>query len=183
MMPESDRNYFTCLCLNIRSLKNPKNFINFVLLLKSLPTSPIFQGIAETWLRNGQQGPYLCLPYTNFYSINQSKTKRGAVGAYVLQTKTYWIRSDLSKFEEGVFESIFIELKLGKVNIICGALYCPPNKSNNAIDAFISILEETFNIEEKENKLLYLMGDFNFDLLDPDHHTDIFTDLTFAFDV
>ena len=26
MMPESERNYFTCLCLNIRSLGNPKNF-------------------------------------------------------------------------------------------------------------------------------------------------------------
>ena len=45
--------------------------------------------------------------------------------------------------------------------------------------AFISILEETLNIVKKENKLLYLMGDFNFDLLDPDRHTDIFTDLMF----
>ena len=147
--------------------------------MKSLPTSPIFLGITETWLRNGQQGPHLCLPYYNFYSKNRSKTKGGGVGAYVLQSKTHWIRNDLSKFEEGTFESIFIELKLGNLNIICGALYRPPNKSNNAIDAFISILEETLNIVKKENKLLYLMGDFNFDLLDPDRHTNIFTDLMF----
>ena len=99
----------------------------------------------------------------------------------MLQTKTHWIRNDLSKFEEGIFESIFIELKLGNVNIICGALYRPPNKSNNAIDSFISILEETLNIVKKENKLLYLMGNFNIDLLDPDRHTDIFTDLMFGF--
>ena len=97
----------------------------------------------------------------------------------MLQSKTHWIRNDLSKFEEGIFESIFIELKLGYLNIICGALYRPPNKSNNAIDAFISILEETLNIAKKENKLLYLMGDFNFDLLNPDRHTNIFTDLMF----
>ena len=165
--------------MNIRSLGNPKNFNNFVLLLKSLPTSPIFLGITETWLRNGQHGPYLCLPYYNFYSKNRSKTTGGGVGAYVLQSKTHWIRNDLSKFEEGIFESIFIELKLGNLNIICGALYRPPNKSNNAIDAFISILQETPNIVKKENKLLYLMGDFNFDLLDPDRHTNIFTDLMF----
>ena len=81
--------------------------------------------------------------------------------------------------EEGIFESIFSELKLDRVNIICGALYRPPNKYTNAIDAFISILEETLNIVKKENKLLYLMGDFNFDLLDSDRHTDIFTDLLF----
>ena len=179
MMPEFEGNYFTCLCLNIRSLGNSKNFNNFVLLLKSLPTSPIFLGITETWLRNGQQGPHLCLPYYNFNSKNRSKNKGGGIGAYVLQTKTQWIRNALSKFEEGIFESIFIELKLGNLNIICGALYRPPNKSNNIIDAFISILEETLNIVKKENKLLYLMGDFNFDLLDSDRHTDIFTDLMF----
>ena len=32
---------------------------------------------------------------------------------------------------------------------------------------------------KKENKLQYLMGDFNFDLLDSDRHTDIFSDLMF----
>ena len=94
MMPESERNYFTFLCLNIRSLGNPKKFNNFVLQLKSLQTSPIFLGIPETWLRNGQQGPHLCLPYYNFDSKNRSKTKEGGVGAYVLQTKTHWIRND-----------------------------------------------------------------------------------------
>ena len=181
MMPEPERNYFTCLCVNIRSLGNPKNFNNFVLPLKSLPTSPIFLGVTETWLRNGLQGPHLGFPYYNFYSKNRNKTKGGGVGSYVLQTKTHWIRNDLSKFEKGIFESVFIELKLGNVNIICSALYRPPNKSNNAIDAFISTLEETLNIVKKENKLLYLMDDFNFDLLDSDRYTDIFTDLMFEF--
>ena len=87
MMPESKRNYFTCLCLNICSLGNLKNFNNFVLLLKSLPTSPIFLGITKTWLKKGRQGPHLCLPYYSFYLINRSKTERGSIGAYVLQTK------------------------------------------------------------------------------------------------
>ena len=108
IMQESDRNHFTCLCLDIRSLGNLQNFNNFVLLLKSLPTSPIFLGITETWLRNGQQGPHLCLPYYNFYSKKRNKTKGGGVGVYVLQTKSHWIRNDLSKFEEGIFESSFI---------------------------------------------------------------------------
>ena len=73
-------------------------------------------------------------------------------------------------------------MKLGKVNIICGALYRPSNKSNSVIDAFISISEETLNrLKKKENKLLYLVGDFNFDLLDHGRHTDIFTDLRFEF--
>ena len=73
-------------------------------------------------------------------------------------------------------------MKLGNVDVICGALNRPPSKSNNAIDAFTSILEETLNRVKNENKLLYLMSDFNFDLLDPDRHTDIFTDLMFDFD-
>ena len=153
MMPESERNYFTCLCLIIRSLGNPENFNNFALLLKPISTSPIFLGITETWLRNGQQGPHLCLPCYNFYSINRSKTEGRGVGAYVLQNKTHWIRNNLFMFEEDIFESIFIELKVGNVNIICGALYRPPNKSNNAIDAFISILKQTLN--RVKNKLSF----------------------------
>ena len=74
----------------------------------------------------------------------------------MLQTKTHWIRNDLSKFEEGIFESIFIKMKLGILNIICGALYRPPHKSNNTIDAFISMLEKTLNIVKKENKFYIL---------------------------
>ena len=71
----------------------------------------------------------------------------------MLQTQTPWIRNDLLKFEEGLFKSILIELKLGIVNIICGALYGLPRKSNSASDAFISLLKETLNTAKKENKL------------------------------
>ena len=47
------------------------------------------------------------------------------------------------------------------------------------IDLFISVLGETLNRVKKKNKLLHLTGNFNFDLLDPDRHTDIFTDHMF----
>ena len=184
MISEAERKYFACLCLNIPSLGNSKNYNSFVLLLKSLPISPIFLGITNTWLRNGQQvpQPYLCLLNYNFYSINRSKTKGEAIGAYMLKTQTHWIRNELSIFKEAVLECIFFELKLGNVNIFCDTLYLPPlNKSNSAIDAFIFILEEALNNVKKENKLLYVMSDYNFDLLDPDCRTDVFTDLMFGF--
>ena len=95
-----------------------KNFNKFALLLKSLPASPIFLGISETWLKNGQQRLHLCLPYYNFFSKNRSKNKGRGVGANVLRTKTHCIRNDVSKFEEDLFESIFIDLKLGNVNML-----------------------------------------------------------------
>ena len=55
-------------------------------------------------------------------------------------------------------------------------LYRLSNNSSTAIDLFISVLGETLNRVKKENKLLHLTGNFNFDLLDPDRHTDIVTD-------
>ena len=55
-----------------------------------------------------------------------------------------------SKFEEGILKSIFIELKLGDINIICGALYRSSNESNSAIDAFFSILRGDTQQVKKE---------------------------------
>ena len=120
-------------------------------------------------VKKSAAGPTPVPPLLKLLFDKQKENWGKGEGALVLQIQTHWIRNDLSKFEEKVFESIFIELKLGNVNIIFSALYRPPNKSNSAIDAYICILEETFIRVKKETKLLYLMGDFNFDLLVPDH--------------
>jgi len=48
------------------------------------------------------------------------------------------------------------------------------------ISKFLSMLEEILKCDKRDNKLQYIMGDFNFNLLDPDRHSDAFTDLLFS---
>jgi len=43
----------------------------------------------------------------------------------VHENQTHWLRDDLLKFEDGIFKSLFIELKSNNFNIICGTLYHP----------------------------------------------------------
>ena len=48
------------------------------------------------------------------------------------------------------------------------------------ISEFLSVLEEILKYVKHKNKVLYIMGDFNFNLPDPDDNTKAFTDLIFS---
>ena len=115
--------HFISLCINIRSLANTKNFVNFLSLLNDLSICPTFLSIAETWLSINQKGSFLNLPNYRFYSMPR-KTRQGfGVGTYIHKNQFHWPREDLNKVEEGIFELSFFELKIDTVNIICGSTY------------------------------------------------------------
>ena len=60
-------------------------------------------------------------------------------------------------------ENLVIEILNEKVkNIVVGIIYRPPNSS---IDKFLDKFDECIDIVSQENKEIYLMGDFNINLL------------------
>ena len=73
------------------------------------------------------------------------------------------MRNDLTTNVNDVIESTFIEIitSPGK-NIIIGVIYRPPN---NIFDTFEIAINDILNSVDKENKICYLIGDFNIDLL------------------
>ena len=79
---------------------------------------------------------------------------------------TFKRRTDIDVFEEGVFESIFVEVNGTGGSFIVGVIYRPPD-SNMA--RFQSSLETVLN--KVKDKRSYLMGDFNLDLIKSDHHS------------
>jgi hypothetical protein len=68
----------------------------------------------------------------------------------------------LDKNVDDIIETRFIEVlnKYGK-NIIIGVVYRPPNSN---FESFKRIMNEILENIDRENKLCYLMGDFNIDL-------------------
>jgi exonuclease III len=98
--------------------------------------------------------------YQNMRYIGSNRTnkKGGGVGIYVSKQLQYNIRKDL---KTDIEDRIEISISTGK-NIIVGLIYRPPNNKveifQNAVDAIIGKID-------KENKVCYIMGDFNIDLL------------------
>ena len=87
----------------------------------------------------------------------------GGVGMYISKQLIFKICDDLVQNIEDVIETMFIEIcrPSGK-NLIIGVIYRPPNSKfelfENAINAILYKIE-------RENKICYLAGDFNVDLL------------------
>jgi exonuclease III len=115
--------------------------------------------------------------YQNMRYIGSNRTnkKGGGVGIYVSKQLQYNIRKDLKTDIEDIIE---ISISTGK-NIIVGLIYRPPNNKveifQNAVDAIIEKIE-------KENKICYLMGDFNIDLLKSEscEYASLFTEQFFT---
>ena len=91
----------------------------------------------------------------------------GGVALYVKEDLQHMMRDYLStcKYE---FETIWKDIKNSKSqNVFCGCAYRHPN--TNA-DKFNDYINQTMEKISKENKLIFLMGDFNINLLNYESH-------------
>ena len=68
---------------------------------------------------------------------------------------------------------------LAEKNALIGVIYRPPNSN---LDNFLTYISATLDSMRKENKLCYVMGDFNLNLFNADKHekTGEFVDVMFA---
>ena len=72
----------------------------------------------------------------NYVFVHKSrKSKRGGgVGIYIKKSNKFKERTDLTIFEDGIFESIFIEIEnINTVKTLIGVIYRPPNNANRDI--------------------------------------------------
>ena len=94
----------------------------------------------------------------------------GGVSLFLKNGIMYRCREDLGK-SYSYIESIFVELDRNSTNIgrniVVGCIYRPPDSN---IDSFVESIAETLNILNNENKVVYLMGDFNINLLNYNTH-------------
>ena len=101
--------------------------------------------------------------YVFVHKPHKSKKGRG-VGIYVKNSNKFKERTDLYIFEDGIFESIFIEIEnINSVKTLIGVIYRPPNHANRDIlkEKMQIILQ---NISTNKDPC-YIVGDFNINLL------------------
>ena len=158
---------FSLCHLNIRSLQ--ANLNDFEMYLNSFEFEFSFIGISETWLHDGNCDLYNLSCYTLIEKHRHNK-KGGGVGIYIKHGISFQDRNDLYSID-GVFESVFIEIdkhvfKKDK-NIVLGVLYRPPNTDITCFNESLNVILDKLKCE---NKLCFLMGDYNINLLNHDKH-------------
>ena len=158
---------FSVFHLNIRSI--PKNLARLQNYLSCLHTRFKVIGITETWLTIQTVDLYGMEGYQHFASCREKK-RGGGLSFYISNELTVKNRDDLHLMTDSA-EAMFIELSKDETglnkNVVIGLIYRPPNQD---IKIFNELISEKLNMTKNENKLLYVMGDFNIDILKHDDH-------------
>ena len=124
-------------------------------------------GISETWLNDSS--PSVDIDGYSFVHKGKENRSGGGVGLYVSSNLNFKFRCDLDFSEPNVAESLFIEIvKPQGKNIVTGVIYRPPNHN---VDEFLTMTNELLSKISKENKICYLMGDFNLNLMNHQSHS------------
>ncbi len=124
-----DKYKFRVLHLNIRSLPAKLNDLKILLsTLKGVGHEIDIVMICETFLNETNKDSCQIDGYT-IEELHRTNIERGGVALYINKRLKYKPRPDLSIFDEGHFESHFLEIYAKHRNIIAGEVYRVPNTS------------------------------------------------------
>ena len=135
---------------------NDKNLLPDVLLL------------CETFL-NQHNFDNITFPHYDIISEYRKNKSKGGVSIMIRDTLRYQKRDDLKIFDEGVFESLFIELpRKSECNIVIGEVYRVPGTNEKQ---FLEYYETIVSKVRQEKKKIIIGTDQNLDYLKINRHT------------
>ena len=157
---------FSLCHLNIRSLR--KNLTEFETYLQMLSHKFTIIGFTETWLNEADSELYG--PNGYHFIGKHINSRGGGVAVCVQNHSSYFERPDISILESDM-ESVFSEISKDQLqvnkNILIGVIYRPPATDVRSFNIQLDVYLDKIR---KENKICYLLGDFNINLLNHDTH-------------
>ena len=126
-----------------------------------------FIGLTEVFhIENDQHFTLKGYHQLEFNTRPSSDDAHGGVALFIHEKLNYIRRDDLSIFIPHVMETLFVEIQYKHSKpIIVGVIYRPNTLPRADLDLFISNLLEIQSKISNENKISYLMGDYNINLL------------------
>lgn len=175
----ADKNAFSLFHSNIRSI--PRHLDELKVHIDNLDIEFSVIGITESWLQEHNSALYNLENYKHFSRVRHSRSG-GGVSLFIKDTISCRIIEEISLVND-IIECLFIEIKKSEVqtsqDVIVGVIYRPPNTDIRLFnDSLSEIIHRIHN-----NKLIYLLGDFNINLLNTDNHpaTSEFVELMYSF--
>ena len=156
---------FSILHTNIRSLSLHHDELVSLSAHTNLNLDVI--GVSEIWHSNDNPiSSNVDIPGYTFFKT-KSVTQNGGVGLYIRDSLAYNSRIDLDSCTDD-FETVWVEIenKNDENFLICRAYRHPSSDIDNLTSYFQNHLSKL-----SSNKLLFIMGDFNVNLLDFSSHT------------
>ena len=153
---------------HINSCSLNKNFEELQNLLQS--TNIQFDVIAITETRITKNISVTQNIELSNYSFEHTLTESSAGGTllYIANHLSYKTRSDLNIYKKNELESTFVEIiNPKKSNIIVGTIYRHPKMD---VTEFNNILNNLLKKINQEQKTVFLLGDFNIDLVHYNEH-------------
>ena len=172
-------NGFSIMHTNIRSI--PKNLSKLRNYLSNLAYEFSVIALSESWIKEHSVERYEIEGYRSVHNF-RNRRGGGGVALYVKDTLEFRLRNDLS-IQNSYIESLFIEIdnniESKSKKTICGVIYRPPDTD---LKVFNEHLSNILACIKSENKMAYISGDFNANLLNIDNHsaTNEFLDLLFS---
>ena len=170
---------FSLIHANIRSAR--KNIDSFKYFLSSLSTEFTCIGLSETWLT---EESFDSINIGSYRHIGKYRSDRigGGVSILLKDHIQFQTREDISVVTP-FYESIFIEIDKSIMNthsnVVIGVIYRIPGSD---INVFNDYYKDVLHKIHLENKIGYIMGDFNINLLNNDHApTNDFLDVCFSY--
>ncbi|ESO02879.1 hypothetical protein HELRODRAFT_174321 [Helobdella robusta] len=164
----NDNLFFKLMHLNIRSLVHKSEDLLDYLNNFSFKYNII--GISETWM-NDDNIKLINITGYDFVGKNRSGKHGGGIGLYIDNGITYKTRDDINSISSIELFSIEITNDCSNKNAIIVITYRPPTYDANM---YLQQIEPVLQIISLENKLVYLIGDMNINLLDADSNASKF---------
>ena len=126
-------------------------------------------GLAETWL-DEESEKNVAVSGFGVVCASRSRMRGGGVALLIRDGLTYRERPDLGIFEEGLFESVFVEIIRGggRRNDVIGVVYRPPQGEIGGDGGFNTKMARV--LARLRGVDGYIMGDFNVDLIKTGTH-------------
>ena len=163
--PTGSTNFLSLCHVNIRSAR--KNLGAFYLNILKHEFTVI--ALTETWLNDNDCDLYGLSGY-KVIGLHRVNRTDGGVTVCIRDHVSFREGPDLSSSTED-FETVFIEIEKGNQqnarNVLIGVIYRPPNQD---MLLFNEKLNNIMNDVRMENKICYLLGDYNINILNCASH-------------
>ena len=139
-------------------------------------------GLTETWLSDSTCDLFSIEGY-EFIERHRNERVGGGVGFFIKNHLNFVCRDDMSQFDE-FCECLCIEIDRRVFdmsrNVLVAVFYRPSNTDSRV---FIEMLHNFLDIVKKEDKLCYIIGDYNINIMNYDIHpqTAEFVDLLYSY--